>query len=62
MDYPVNLLVAENVERLESTIRRAKSLGCTHFSLADSKFSRLGEVDSRHFANVERVQKFADEL
>lgn len=57
--YPTNLLVAENVEKLEGIWARAARAGYTHVLIADSKFSRLSEMDQRYFDNVERVKTIA---
>lgn len=59
---PTNLLVDKNVDELEELYRRAAKAGYTHVLLADSKFSKLGDMDPRYFKNVERVKKFAAEL
>lgn len=59
---PTNLLVEENVDRLEGLMREAAGLGFTHVLLSDSKFSRLHELDERYFRHVERVRRLADEL
>ena len=60
--YPTNLLVEKNVEKLQDIWGRAAKAGYTHVLIADSKFSRLGEMDRRYFTNVERVKKIAAEL
>src|SRR5688572_25121597 len=49
-----NLLVDANVSRLEEVFRRAARAGYTGVLLADSKFSRLADMDRRYFQNVER--------
>lgn len=59
---PTNLLVDKNVDGLESLWKRASASGYTHVLLADSKFSRLEEMDPRYFKNVERVKRIAAEL
>jgi hypothetical protein len=59
---PANLLVPENVDRLEQLMREAAGLGFTHLLLSDSRFSRLHEMDERYFRHVERVRKLSDEL
>jgi hypothetical protein len=43
-------------------MKRAKASGYTHLLIADSKFSRLGQLDDRYFKNVDRIQKRAAEL
>lgn len=60
--YPTNLLVDENVDRLERVFRRAARAGYTHVHLTDSKFCRLEEMPARYFANVSRVRALAEEL
>lgn len=57
-----NLLVPEEVERIETLMRRAKLAGYTHILVADSKFSRLAQLDQRYFNHVERIKKLAAEL
>lgn len=58
----VNLLVPQEVNRLIGLMERASKVGYTHFLLADSKFSRLAELDQRYFDHVAQVQKRAKEL
>jgi hypothetical protein len=60
--YPTNLLVEKNVDKLAEIWKRAADSGYTHVLLADSKFSRLGQMDKRYFDNVERTKKIAAEL
>lgn len=57
-----NLLVPDEVQRVEELMQRAKKAGYTHMLLADSKFSRLGQLDERYFKHVERIKKLAAEL
>jgi hypothetical protein len=57
-----NLLVPQEVQRVEELMKRAKDCGYTHLLIADSKFSRLGQLDDRYFRNVERIQSRAAEL
>jgi len=57
-----NLLVPEQVEHLEQLMREAAPLGYTHVLLADSKLSRLHELDERYSRNVVRIQATAAEL
>ena len=57
--YPTNLLVAENVDKLDQVWGRAANAGYTHVLIADSKFSRLSEMDKRYFDNVARVKAIA---
>src|SRR5687767_6403362 len=54
-----NLLVDKNVDELDALLARGRAAGYTHMLLADSKFSRLGEMDARYFKNVERVKQSA---
>lgn len=60
--YPTNLLVNENVDRLEHVFRRAARAGYTHVHITDSKFCRLGEMPQRYFDHVARVRALAEEL
>ncbi len=60
--FPTNLLVDKNVDDLEALWKRAAAAGYSKVLLADSKFSRLHEMDPRYFKNVERVKKIAAEL
>ncbi len=60
--FPTNLLVDKNVSDLEPLWRRATAAGYTKVLMADSKFSRLHEMEPRYFKNVERVKKLAAEL
>src|SRR5678816_1917666 len=57
-----NLWVDKNIDSLEALLRRASKAGYTHVLLADSKFSKLGDMDARYFRNIERVRKLAAEL
>jgi hypothetical protein len=58
---PQNLLVDKNVDDLATLFARAAKAGYTHVLLADSKFSKLGDMDARYFRNIERVKKLAAE-
>ena len=60
--YPTNLAVDKNIDQLEVIWQRAAAAGYTHVLLADSKFSRLGDMDARYFKNVERVKSIAAKL
>jgi len=60
--HATNLLVDQNIDALETLWRRAATAGYTHVLLADSKFSRLGEMDARYFKNIDRVKRIAAEL
>jgi hypothetical protein len=57
-----NLLVPAEVERIEGLMIRAKEAGYTHMLIADSKFSRLSQLDQRYFNHVDRVKKLAADL
>jgi len=57
-----NLWVDTNVDELDILFRRAAKAGYTHVLLADSKFSKLGDMDARYFRNIERIRKLAAEL
>lgn len=54
-----NLLVAKNADDVIALIERGHAAGYTHMLLADSKFSRLMEMDERYFKNVARVKAAA---
>jgi hypothetical protein len=54
-----NILVDKNVDELEKLFARGHDAGYTHVLLADSKFSRLAEMDPRYFQNVDRVKQAA---
>ena len=61
---PTNLLVDENLTKLDALWKRAHAAGYTHVLLADSKLSRLDMLESntRHYnANVNRIKKIAGE-
>lgn len=54
-----NLWVDRNLDALEVLFARAGNAGYTHVLLADSKFGKLGDMDVRYFANIERVKRAA---
>jgi hypothetical protein len=54
-----NLWVDSNVTNLVALMQRASQAGYTHLLLNDSKFSRLGTMDSHYFQNVETVKAAA---
>lgn len=54
-----NLWVDKNVDLIEQLFQRGEKAGYTHVLLADSKFSKLGDMDARYFRNVERVKALA---
>lgn len=60
--YPTNLLVDENVEKLEAIFRRAAAAGYSHVNITDSKFSTLDTMPPEYFRNVERVKRLAAKL
>ncbi len=57
-----NLWVDKNIDALETLWHRAAKAGYTHVMLNDSKFAKLGDMDRRYFANIDRVKKLAREL
>ena len=57
-----NLLVASNLDKLEPMLRRAAKAGYNGILLADSKFSRLADMDERYFRNVARLKALCREL
>ena len=57
-----NLWVDEHIDNLEKLWARAAKSGYTHILLSDSKFGKLGDMDSRYFRNVARLQKIAANL
>jgi len=58
----VNLLVPEEAQRLETLMRRARPLGFRYFLLADSKFTRISEMDARYHDHIKRIKQVASEL
>jgi hypothetical protein len=60
--YPVNLQVAQNVDKLEPVWTRAAGAGYTHVLFADSKFAKLGDVPDQYFKNLQRTKQIADRL
>ena len=54
-----NLLVDENVAKLEALFARAGAAGYTRVLLNDSKFARLDAMEPRYFKNVERAKAAA---
>src|SRR5690242_19918894 len=60
--YPANLLPDANLDKLQQTWARAAKAGYTHVLLADSKFSRLPDMDKRYFDHCERVKRIAADL
>lgn len=63
--YPTNLLVDQNIDKLDKLWSRAAAAGYSHVLLADSKFCRLDQLGGgteHYFANVRRVQEIAHDL
>src|SRR4029079_18228374 len=60
--YPTNFLVEQNVEKAREIWTRASKAGYTKILLADSKMGKLGDMDKRYFANLEKAKKLAAEL
>lgn len=54
-----NLLVDDNVAKLEELLARAAKAGYARVLLADSKFARLDAMEPRYFKNVERAKAAA---
>src|SRR4026209_1873081 len=57
-----NLWVDKNVSDLEALMKRASAAGYTHVLLADSKFAKLGDMDTRYFTSIARVKQLASQL
>ena len=57
-----NLLVASNLDKFDPILRRAAKAGYNGVLLADSKFSRLADMDERYFRNVARLKALCREL
>ncbi len=56
---PTNLAVDKNVEECAALFQRAAKAGYTHCLIADSKFSRLGDLPDHYFKNAEKVKTAA---
>jgi len=54
-----NLWVDTNVDEAERLFRLAAKAGFNGVLLADTKFSRLAEIDARYFANIDRLKVVA---
>lgn len=54
-----NLQVDKSVDELDQLMQRGAAAGYTKMLLADSKFSRLGDVIDRYFDNVEKVKQLS---
>ncbi|MCL2103786.1 MAG: hypothetical protein FWH21_01810 [Kiritimatiellaeota bacterium] len=59
--YSTNLLVDENVTKLEARMKEAAAAGYSAFTLTDSKFGKLGEMDKHYFDNIAKVKRIAAE-
>ncbi|HIE52878.1 MAG TPA: hypothetical protein EYP85_14080 [Armatimonadetes bacterium] len=57
-----NLLVEENVEKLQGVMRQAARAGYNGIVLADYKFNLLDRMIPRYFEHVARVKRTAQEL
>jgi len=60
--YMGNLWVDANVTTLQGVLTRAAEAGYTHALLSDSKFARLGGMDSHYFAIVAKIKRTAAAL
>jgi len=60
--YMGNLWVDANITTLQGVLTRAAETGYTHALLSDSKFARLGGMDSHYFANVAKIKSTAAAL
>jgi hypothetical protein len=60
--YGVNLGDSQSYGRLVPVWRRAAAAGYTKVVVADTKFARLGQMESPYFENVRRVRSLADSL
>jgi len=56
---PANYQVDAEADRIIGLLTRAKAAGYDHALITDSKFSRLGTVPERYFANTRRVKDAA---
>ncbi len=54
-----NLQVDKSIDELDQLMQRGAAAGYTKMLLADSKFSRLGDVIDRYFDNVEKVKQLS---
>lgn len=60
--YATNLADSARVRAIAPVWQRAASAGYRRVVLADSKFSRLGEMDAAYFENVRQVRALAARL
>ncbi len=51
-----NLAVDTSIDEIEQLMKTGQAAGYDHMLLADSKFSRLAEMNAPYFRNVERVK------
>ena len=51
-----NLAVDTSIDEIEQLMKTGQASGYDHMLLADSKFSRLAEMNAPYFRNVERVK------
>ena len=61
---PTNLLVDDNVDKLDKLWHRASAAGYSHVLISDSKFVQLGNLGSneKHYrTNITRTKKLADD-
>jgi hypothetical protein len=59
---PLNCQVDAEISRVSALMKRSKAAGYTHVLLADSKFSRLGDVIDRYHQNAAKIKREADQL
>src|ERR1043165_1389887 len=60
--YQTNFLVDKNVDVAQEIWSRAAKAGYTKVVVADSKMSKLGDMDKRYFKTLDRARKIADDL
>jgi hypothetical protein len=60
--FKSNFMVADNVRRLERTMRQAKAAGYNGVVLEDFKFQILDRVESEYYRNLETIRSFAAKL
>ena len=56
---PTNLLVDENLTKIDALFVRAERSGFSTVLLADSKFGKLADMDAHYFANIEKTKHIA---
>jgi len=59
---PANYQVNKETDRIIALMKRAKTVGYTHFLITDSKFSRVPTLPRHYFDNVSRVRTAAKEI